>query len=135
MSDIVLIGLNHKQAPVEVRESLAFADSLRLETLKITAGIRKSGDTGDAAAYQLWTAMAARLLPPLAPGDAAWSVSLAYHSQINTPAEKTVAAVMAVGAVMGGAMGGRLAGKVRPAVLRRIVVTLGVVVALIYWIR
>lgn len=35
----------------------------------ITAGIRKSSEAGDAAAYQLWTSMAARLLPPAAPGD------------------------------------------------------------------
>jgi uncharacterized protein len=41
-----------------------------------------------------------------------------------------MAAVMAVGALAGGALGGRLAGRVRPAVLRRVVVVLGVIVGL-----
>lgn len=46
-----------------------------------------------------------------------------------------VALVMAVGALLGGALGGRLAGKVHPATLRWMVVTIGVVVAIIYWVR
>jgi len=45
------------------------------------------------------------------------------------------ALVMAVGALLGGVLGGRLAGRVKPIVLRRIVVSIGVVVALIYWIK
>ncbi len=45
------------------------------------------------------------------------------------------ALVMAVGALIGGALGGRLAGKIKPAVLRWIVVTIGVVVAVIYLVR
>jgi len=47
----------------------------------------------------------------------------------------SAAAVMAVGALIGGAVGGRLAGKIRPAVLRRIVVAIGVVVAGVYLVR
>ena len=43
--------------------------------------------------------------------------------------------VMAVGALVGGALGGRLAGRIRAVTLRRIVVTGGVVIALIYFIR
>jgi uncharacterized membrane protein YfcA len=43
--------------------------------------------------------------------------------------------VMAVGAVAGGALGGRLAGRIRPATLRRVVVTVGVLVGLTYLIR
>ena len=43
--------------------------------------------------------------------------------------------VMSVGALLGGALGGRLAGSIRPVVLRWIVVTIGIVVALIYFIR
>lgn len=35
----------------------------------ITDGIRKASDTGDLGSFRLWTAMAARLLPPVAPGD------------------------------------------------------------------
>ncbi|MGB7621137.1 MAG: sulfite exporter TauE/SafE family protein [Terriglobia bacterium] len=46
-----------------------------------------------------------------------------------------VALVMAVGALAGGALGGRLAGRIRPVVLRWIVVTVGVVVAVIYFIK
>jgi len=46
-----------------------------------------------------------------------------------------VAMVMAVGALAGGTLGGRLAGRVQPLTLRRIVVIVGIVVALIYIIR
>jgi uncharacterized membrane protein YfcA len=41
--------------------------------------------------------------------------------------------VMAVGALVGGVLGGRLAGRIRPVMLRRIVVTAGVIIALIYF--
>ncbi len=47
----------------------------------------------------------------------------------------SVAAVMAVGALIGGALGGRLAGRVPPATLRRVVVVIGVAVAIIYFVR
>ena len=47
----------------------------------------------------------------------------------------SVAAVMAVGALIGGALGGRLAGRVPPATLRRVVVIIGVAVAIIYFVR
>lgn len=43
--------------------------------------------------------------------------------------------VMAVGALLGGMLGGRLAGRIQPAVLRWLVVTVGVVVAVIYLVR
>jgi uncharacterized membrane protein YfcA len=43
--------------------------------------------------------------------------------------------VMAVSALVGGVLGGRLAGRIPPAVLRWIVVTVGVVVALVYLVR
>ena len=45
------------------------------------------------------------------------------------------AIVMAVGALIGGALGGRLAGRVKPGLLRRIVVTIGVIVGIIYLVR
>ncbi len=45
------------------------------------------------------------------------------------------AAVMAVGALLGGNLGGRLAGRIKPQVLRAVVVTIGVIVALIYLFR
>jgi uncharacterized membrane protein YfcA len=47
----------------------------------------------------------------------------------------TAALVMAFGAILGGALGGHLAGRIRPVVLRRLVVGLGVVVAVIYLVR
>jgi hypothetical protein len=45
------------------------------------------------------------------------------------------ALVMAVGALLGGTLGGRLAGRVQPAMLRWIVVSIGVTVSIIYFIR
>ncbi len=45
------------------------------------------------------------------------------------------AIVMAAGALIGGALGGRLAGRVKPSSLRRIVVTIGIIVGLIYLVR
>ena len=45
------------------------------------------------------------------------------------------AAVMAVGALLGGNLGGRFAGRIKPQVLRAVVVTIGVIVALIYLFR
>jgi uncharacterized membrane protein YfcA len=46
-----------------------------------------------------------------------------------------VALVMAVGALLGGALGGRLAGRIKPQTLRWIVVTIGVVVSIVYFVR
>lgn len=45
------------------------------------------------------------------------------------------ALVMAVAALIGGALGGRLAGRISPILLRRIVVTVGFTVAIIYLVR
>jgi uncharacterized membrane protein YfcA len=45
------------------------------------------------------------------------------------------ALVMAIGALAGGALGGRLAGKLPPAVLRWTVVTIGLLVAIAYFVR
>jgi uncharacterized membrane protein YfcA len=42
---------------------------------------------------------------------------------------------MAVGALIGGALGGRLAGRIQPGTLRRVVVAIGVVVAILYLVR
>jgi uncharacterized protein len=43
--------------------------------------------------------------------------------------------VMAVGSLAGGALGGRLAGRISPESLRSIVVTAGVVIAIIYFVK
>jgi len=45
------------------------------------------------------------------------------------------AGVMAVGAIAGGLLGGRLAGRIKPETLRAIVVVIGILVSLIYFIR
>jgi uncharacterized membrane protein YfcA len=47
----------------------------------------------------------------------------------------SVAVVMAAGAVVGGAIGGRLAGRIRAESLRKVVVAIGVVVAIVYFVR
>jgi uncharacterized membrane protein YfcA len=45
------------------------------------------------------------------------------------------AAVMAVGALLGGVLGGKLAGRIKPATLRYVVVVIGIVVSMIYFVR
>ncbi len=45
------------------------------------------------------------------------------------------ALVMAVGALGGGALGGRLAGRIKPDILRWIVVSVGTIVSIIYFLR
>ncbi|MBI5824118.1 MAG: sulfite exporter TauE/SafE family protein [Chloroflexi bacterium] len=47
----------------------------------------------------------------------------------------SAAAVMALGALIGGVLGGKLAGKIKPSTLRWTVVTIGVIVAIIYFVR
>ncbi|HRK89223.1 MAG TPA: sulfite exporter TauE/SafE family protein [Anaerolineales bacterium] len=47
----------------------------------------------------------------------------------------TAALVMAVGALIGGWLGGKLAGKIKPSTLRWTVVTIGLIVAIIYFVR
>jgi uncharacterized membrane protein YfcA len=45
------------------------------------------------------------------------------------------ALVMAVGALAGGVLGGRLAGRIKPSMLRWTVVTIGIVISIIYFVR
>jgi uncharacterized membrane protein YfcA len=45
------------------------------------------------------------------------------------------AAVMAIGALLGGSLGGRFAGRVRAGVLRRVVVALGLAVAIAFFVK
>jgi uncharacterized protein len=47
----------------------------------------------------------------------------------------TIALVMAVGAAIGGSLGGRLAGHIKPDTLRWTVVSIGIVLAIIYFTR
>ena len=63
--------------------------------------------------------------------NVAAAVFFLFSGQVVWPA----AVVMAVGALLGGALGGRLAGRIKPGVLRRIVVLIGIAVAAIYLVR
>ena len=47
----------------------------------------------------------------------------------------SAAVVMAVGALIGGVLGGRLAGRIKPSTLRWTVVTIGVIIAIVYFLR
>jgi uncharacterized protein len=47
----------------------------------------------------------------------------------------SAALVMAVGALIGGILGGKLAGRIKPSTLRWTVVTIGVIVSIIYFVR
>ena len=47
----------------------------------------------------------------------------------------SAALVMAVGALIGGTLGGRLAGRIKPSTLRWTVVTIGVTISIIYFVR
>ena len=59
------------------------------------------------------------------------AVLFIFSGQVVWP----VALVMAGGALAGGSIGGRLAGRIKPATLRWVVVTIGVIVGLVYLIR
>jgi uncharacterized membrane protein YfcA len=63
------------------------------------------------------------------------NVAAALLFVFSGPVVWSAAAVMAVGALAGGALGGRLAGRIKPASLRWIVVSIGVVVSIIYFVR
>src|SRR5215208_6929562 len=47
----------------------------------------------------------------------------------------SAAFVMAIGALIGGTLGGRLAGLIKPATLRWTVITIGVIIAILYFVR
>lgn len=63
--------------------------------------------------------------------NTAAAIFFVFSGKVNWSA----AAVMAVFAILGGTLGGKLAGKIKPATLRWTVVTIGVIVAIIYFIR
>ena len=54
-----------------------------------------------------------------------------FCEQVSWPS----AIVMATGALAGGALGGRVAGRIDPGALRALVVTIGLVVAVVYFVR
>lgn len=63
--------------------------------------------------------------------NVAAAVFFIFSGQVNWP----VAAVMAVCALAGGMLGGKLAGHIQPAVLRWLVVAIGVLVGVLYLVR
>ena len=63
------------------------------------------------------------------------NVAAAVFFLFSGKVEWTVAVVMAVGALIGGLLGGKLAGRVKPSTLRWTVVIIGVLIAIIYFIR
>lgn len=63
------------------------------------------------------------------------NVAAAVFFIFSGPVVWTVALVMAAGALLGGTLGGRLAGRVPPSTLRWMVVSIGVTVAIMYFVR
>jgi uncharacterized protein len=63
--------------------------------------------------------------------NVAAAVLFVFSGQVVWP----VALVMMVGALIGGNLGGRLAGRIKPSVLRWVVVTIGVLVSIAYFIK
>ncbi len=63
--------------------------------------------------------------------NAAAAVFFLFSGKVLWPA----AAVMAVGALAGGVLGGRVAGRIKPIILRWIVIGVGLMVALVYFMR
>ena len=63
--------------------------------------------------------------------NVAAAIFFVFSGQVLWPA----ALVMAVGALIGGVLGGRLAGQIKPATLRWTVVTIGVIISIIYFLR
>lgn len=59
------------------------------------------------------------------------AIFFVFSGQVVWP----VALLMMAFALAGGALGGRLAGRIKPSVLRWVVVSIGVVVAVIYFVR
>ena len=63
--------------------------------------------------------------------NVAAAVFFLFSKQVVWP----LVVVMAIGSIVGGVLGGRLAGSISPILLRRIVVTAGVGISIIYFVR
>jgi uncharacterized membrane protein YfcA len=111
----------------------------RLAWLLIAAGAVYGGYFGAGMSVVLLAALGVAYADPL-PRLNAFKQFLALAANLaaaiwlawRAPPDWPVVAVLAVSAALGGACGGRLAGRMSPLVLRRSVVLLGVVIALVY---
>jgi uncharacterized protein len=63
------------------------------------------------------------------------NVSAAIYFLFSGQVNWIFALIMAAGAILGGILGGKLAGSIRPALLRWLVVAIGFIVAIIYFIK
>jgi len=63
------------------------------------------------------------------------NISAAIYFMFSDQVVWVAAVVMSIGALFGGALGGRIAGKIKPDTLRLVVVVIGVVVSIIYFIK
>jgi hypothetical protein len=63
--------------------------------------------------------------------NVAAAIFFLFSGQVNWP----LAIVMAVGALLGGTLGGKLAGRVKPSTLRWTVVTIGIIISIIYFVK
>jgi len=63
--------------------------------------------------------------------NVAAAVFFVFSGQVNW----LVALVMAVCALVGGMLGGKLAGKIQPSMLRKMVVTIGILISVVYFVR
>lgn len=63
------------------------------------------------------------------------NVSAAVYFMFSDQVVWTASVVMAVGALIGGGLGGRIAGTIKVETLRMVVVIIGVIVSLIYFIK
>lgn len=62
------------------------------------------------------------------------NVAAAFFFLFSGRVEWSAVLVMAIGAIIGGLLGGNLAGRINPLTLRRLVVVVGFIVALVYFI-
>lgn len=63
------------------------------------------------------------------------NISAAIFFLFSSTVVWSAAVVMAIGALVGGVLGGMVAGRIRPELLRWIVVLMGVVISIIYFVR
>jgi uncharacterized protein len=63
------------------------------------------------------------------------NVATAFFFLFSGRVSWLAALALSIGAITGGAIGGKLAGRVKPASLRRVVVVIGLIVSVVYFVR